>query len=220
MTNYFILILSILLIIVVIRVIQMESTIDELKNKNNMIEGLDITGANNLESLENIASLYHDGKLIVKDIDITGNLKVTGNTDVMGQLDVKGGSTFEGKSIFQNSVHGRKNIDIDGDINMKNGKSIRSSGVLHIVPKGKLHLLPKGGTHVTKSWGGAGSINAKSINTGGINAKGISTNHIQFGNKWKLYPGMADTFIIRDIKSGGDNRYAFWPDKGPEKNFW
>jgi hypothetical protein len=52
------------------------------------------------------------------------------------------------------------------DIHMKNGKTIRSDGRLHIHPQERLYLLAKGNTWITGDWGGDGNV---TVNRIGVN---------------------------------------------------
>jgi hypothetical protein len=49
-------------------------------------------------------------------------------------------------------------VHVGNDVTMNNGKTIRSSGRMHIHPQEKLYLLAKKGTHVSRAWGGAGDL--------------------------------------------------------------
>jgi hypothetical protein len=67
-------------------------------------------------------------------------------------------------------VNAMRNVNLNNDINMANGKTIRNEGRLHIHPQEALFLLPKGGTYLTKDWGASGDLSVQ----GDINATKIN----------------------------------------------
>ena len=68
-------------------------------------------------------------------------------------------------------------LQVDNDINMLNGRSIRSDGRLHVATGEKMYLLPKGGVHVTKDWDASGDLKVDGT---------TQVNKLKLGDKWTL----------------------------------
>ncbi len=68
-------------------------------------------------------------------------------------------------------------LTVEGNINMTGGKSIKSTGRLHIAPEEMLYLLPKKGTVLAKEMGSTGNIKINGEVDVGTNLK--VTDHIE-----------------------------------------
>jgi hypothetical protein len=71
------------------------------------------------------------------------------------------------------------------DIHMKNGKTIRSDGRLHIHPQERLYLLAKGNTYITADWGGDGNVtvNRIGVNNGVVVGNGDANTVRPWGDR-------------------------------------
>lgn len=120
------------------------------------------------EAIQNIASLYNQKKLIVTDINVTGNQSVTGNQAITGNSIING--AVNSKSLITDG------INLNGDLIIKADRKINSDGTLY--------LLPKNGVIIDKSTGGTGNLTIG----GTLNAQGtISANNI--GTDDMVYAG-------------------------------
>jgi len=101
--------IKILVIVLIVVILYLISEINKLKNK----EGF------NTESLSSLASMYKDGKLIVEEIETTGNIKCAGNLNTTGNLTTDG--NIVGKHIKSSTdVQATNRVLATGDINAQN----------------------------------------------------------------------------------------------------
>jgi hypothetical protein len=113
--------IKILAIILIVVVLYLVSEINKLKNKEDF----------NTESVSNLASMYKDGKLIVKEIEATGNIKCTGSLTANGNIVGKHVKSLTDVQATENVVASgdmtAKNMTASADILSKNnvrGKSV------------------------------------------------------------------------------------------------
>ena len=119
-----------------------------------------------------------------QDANVKRNLAVSGITRINGDLRMtnRKASTIDSAGrlhvapseklylLPKKGVHvskawgGTGNLDVEGntalkgDLNMENGRKIRSKGRLHVVTNDALYLLPRKGVHVAKKDGGSGNL--------------------------------------------------------------
>ena len=159
-----------------------------LKKDLKMVNNASIrsTGRLHIAPEESLYVLPKKGTLLTKSGGSAGTLHVDGKIKGMGELDIEG------------------SINLKQDLRMVNGKSIHSTGVLHIHPQEKLYLLPKKGTYLTTDWGASGSIGVENINTGTINANTISTKKIRplYNCAWFDHKGISKVVHTADYKFG------------------
>jgi hypothetical protein len=75
-----------------------------------------------------------------------GNLSTTENLSVNKDINLA------------NNLNVSKDINLANDLKMQGGKTIHSTGRLHIHPQERLYLLAKGNTFITGDWGGNGNV--------------------------------------------------------------
>ena len=71
----------------------------------------------------------------------------------------------QGSNLTINQLTTTSNINLGGDMNMKAGTKINSTGRLNIGNDEILYLLPKSGVVISKSTGGNGNLNVEGILT-------------------------------------------------------
>ena len=91
------------------------------------------------------------------------SLRLTINDDADEALEIwgnscasKGGCTGEG--VLQHKFTSTGDVVHQGDVLMTGGKSIKSSGRMHIAGDEQLYLLNKNGVTIGKEWGGSGDL--------------------------------------------------------------
>ncbi|MFW9949793.1 MAG: hypothetical protein ACFFKA_06675 [Candidatus Thorarchaeota archaeon] len=121
---------------------------------NSISEGMNgIEGLTNDEAVQNIASLYNQGKMSVTNLDVTNNtntkdLNVSGAVKIGDKLYVAG-ATDQAGSYYP------------GAINIPAAATIASQGRMHIMGPELLYLLNKDGVIVGKAWGGNGNLHVE-----------------------------------------------------------
>ena len=144
----------------IIFVIQIQKLVNNNINEN-------FTSAEANEALQNIASVYNDGKLTVTDLNVTGNLAVTGN------------------SAFTGDITGAKNLTITKDVAIGNLLIFKDPAA----PQGKAWQMNNyAGTLITSSTksGAKGQIQVVDDECGDGT---INTHYLQPGGDWRMRIG-------------------------------
>jgi hypothetical protein len=81
------------------------------------------------ESLSNIAQIYNSEKMIVKDLEVTGNLKVVGTTILNGDTTIE---KLNSSNIYTDNINSlsENSINVNNDIIMN--KNLFANNNLHI----------------------------------------------------------------------------------------
>lgn len=127
----------------------------------NLVNMESFTTSENIEAIQNLASMYENGKLNVTDLNVSGNLNAT-NLNVSSNLNVNGQTNLKNTKILgSGSIGGEKGylgFDDAGNITTSN---ITAYGDItarkEIVANGKIDV--KGGIY--------GDITGKNANFGG-----------------------------------------------------